>query len=89
MMRDPIGFDDAAQLLQDGGCSGEFIQNFLAAMETKTTADLLCILRYQRNLQLGRLHEEGKKLDQLDCLRDLLQKQLSTDRKRSFEETSI
>ena len=60
MIPDPIGFDDATQLLQEGGCSGEFIQIFLAAMETKTTKDLFCMLRCQRNLQLGKLHEEGK-----------------------------
>lgn len=82
MIRDPIGFDDTTQLLQEGGCSSEFIQKFLIAMETKTTKDLLCMLRCQRNLQLGKLHEEGKKLDQLDCLRDLLQKQLPADAKK-------
>lgn len=82
MIRDPIGFDDAAQLLQEGGCSDEFIQNFLAAMATKKTTDLFCMLRCQRNLQLGKLHEEGKKLDQLDRLRDLLQKQFSADAER-------
>lgn len=81
MIRDPIGFDDAMQLLQEGGCSGEFIQNFLVAMETKKAKDLLCMLRCQRNLQLGKLHEEGKKLDQLDRLRDLLQNQFSADEK--------
>lgn len=54
MIRDPIGFDDAMQLLQEGGCSGEFIQNFLVAMETKKAKDLLCMLRCQRNLQLGK-----------------------------------
>lgn len=79
---DPIVLEDVTQLLQEGGCSIEFIQKFRIAMETKTTKDLLCMLRCQRNLQLGKLHEEGKKLDQLDCLRDLLQKQLSADAKR-------
>lgn len=37
-----------------------------------------------RNLQLGKLHEEGKKLDQLDYLRDLLQKQLPADAKNNL-----
>ncbi len=74
---DPIVLEDVTQLLQEGGCSIEFIQKFRVAMETKPPKDLLCMLRSQRNLQLERLHEEGKKLDQLDFLRDMLEKQLS------------
>lgn len=34
------------------------------------------MLRVQRECQLGRLHEEGKKLDQLDILRDMLKNNL-------------
>ncbi len=74
---DPIVLEDVTQLLQEGGCSIEFIQKFRVAMEKKPPKDLLCMLRSQRNLQLERLHEEGKKLDQLDFLRDMLEKQLS------------
>lgn len=77
MSRDPIALEDVTQLLQEGGCSSEFIQKFQIAMETKPAKELLHMLRGQRNLQLERLHEEGKKLDQLDFLRDMLEKQLS------------
>lgn len=77
MRRDSIACEDVTQLLREGGCSVEFTQKFLTAMKTKTTKELLCILRNQRNWQLERLHEEGRKLDQLDFLRDMLEKQLS------------
>lgn len=77
MSCDLIALEDVIQLLQEGGCSGDFIQKFQVAMETKPAKELLRMLRGQRNLQLERLHEEGKKLDQLDFLRDMLEKQVS------------
>lgn len=82
MSRDPIALEDVTQLLQEGGCSGEFIQKFQIAMETKPAKELFRMLRSQRNLQLGRLHEEGKKLDQLDFLRDMLEKQCHADTRK-------
>lgn len=84
MICDSITYEDVTQLLQEGGCSSEFIQKFLIVQETKTTQDMLCMLRSQRNLQLCKLHEEEKKLDQLDFLRDMLKKQLSTDERKQF-----
>ena len=77
MICDSITCEDVTQLLQEGRCSSEFIQKFLTAMETKTEKDLLRMLRGQRICQLERLHEEGKKLDQLDFLRDMLEKQFA------------
>ena len=79
MSCNPIGLEDVTQLLQEGGCSGDFIQKFMTTMETKPTKEVLCMLRSQRNRQLGRLHEEGKKLDRLDLLRDMLEKVSAAD----------
>ena len=69
--------EDIVQLLQEADCPDEFIQEFLAAMDTENVKDQLSLLRAQRSRQLNRLHEEEKKLDQLDYLRYKLEKQLS------------
>lgn len=79
MSRNPMDLKDVTQLLQEGGCSSDFIQKFMTTMETKPTKELLCMLRSQRNRQLGRLHEEGKKLDRLDFMRDMLEKMSIAD----------
>ena len=68
--------EDIAQLLQEADCSDEFIQEFLAAMDTENVKNQLSLLRTQRGRQLNRLHEEEKKLDRLDYLRYKLEKQL-------------
>ena len=75
--------EDVGQLLQEAGCSNEFTQRFLTAMETESVKAQLSLLRSQRSCQLDRLHEEEKKLDRLDYLRYVLEKQLSTDEKMS------
>lgn len=67
---------DAAQLLRDGGCCEEFVQQFLKAMETESVKSQLELLRTQRRCRLQCLHTEGKKLDCLDDLRYQLEKQL-------------
>lgn len=77
MDHNSIAYEDVTQLLREGGCSGEFTQKFLTSMKTKTAKELLCMLRSQRNFQLERLHEEGKKLDRLDFLRDMMEAQFS------------
>ena len=69
--------EDIAQLLQEADCSDEFIQKFLAAMDTDNVKNQLSLLRTQRCRQLNRLHEEEKKLDRLDYLRYKLEKQLT------------
>ena len=68
--------EDVTQLLQEADCSDEFIQAFLAAMDTENVKNQLSLLRTQRGRQLNRLHEEEKKLDRLDYLRYKLEKQL-------------
>ena len=68
--------EDVGQLLQEAGCSNEFTQQFLAAMETENLRNQLRLLSGQRSHQLERLHEEERKLDRLDYLRDKLEKQL-------------
>ena len=75
--------EDVSQLLQEAGCSNEFTQRFLTAMETDSIKAQLRLLRSQRNCQLDRLHEEEKKLDRLDHLRYVLEKQLSAEPKMS------
>ena len=74
--------EDIVQLLQEADCPDEFIQEFLAAMDTENVKDQLSLLRAQRSRQLNRLHEEEKKLDQLDYLRYKLEKQLSAGAKQ-------
>lgn len=76
-------YEDVCRLLRDAGCSDEFTQRFLAEMETDSINNLLCLLRDQRSYQLGRLHEEEMKLDQLDYLRYELEKQFPTEAKTS------
>lgn len=76
-------YEDVCQLLQEAGCSDEFTRQFLAEMETESIKNLLCLLRGQRSYQLDRLHEEERKLDQLDYLRYELEKQLPAETKTS------
>lgn len=76
-------YEDVRQLLQEAGCSDEFTQQFLSEMETESIKNLLCLLRGQRSYQLDRLHEEERKLDQLDYLRYELEKQLPAETKTS------
>lgn len=73
--------EDVGQLLHEAGCTDEFTQQFLTVMQTEDVRNLLCLLRGQRRCQLDRLHEEEKKLDQLDYLRYALEKQLPADAK--------
>ena len=80
--------EDVAQLLQEADCSDEFIQEFLAAMDTENVKKQLSLLRTQRGRQLNRLHEEEKKLDRLDYLRYKLEKQLPTSAKNNQKEES-
>lgn len=71
--------EDVGQLLQEAGCSEAFINQFLTAMETDSIKARLRLLRSQRSCQLDRLHEEEKKLDRLDYLRYVLEKQLPAE----------
>ena len=71
--------EDVAQLLREANCPDEFAKQFLSAMETKPVKEQLRLLRGQRSRQLERLHREEKRLDQLDFLRDVLEKQLPAD----------
>ncbi len=73
--------EDVRQLLQEAGCLDEFTQRFLAEMEAESIRNLLCLLRSQRSYQLGRLHEEERKLDRLDYLRYELEKQFPAETK--------
>lgn len=71
--------EDVGQLLQEAGCTDEFTHQFLVMMKTENVKTLLHLLRGQRNYQLDRLHEEERKLDQLDYLRYQLEKELPAD----------
>ena len=73
--------EDVGQLLYEAGCTDEFTRQFLTVMQTEDVKSLLCLLRGQRRCQLDRLHEEEKKLDQLDYLRYALEKQFPADAK--------
>ena len=71
--------EDVGQLLQEAGCTDEFTHQFLVMMKTENVKTLLHLLRGQRNYQLDHLHEEERKLDQLDYLRYQLEKELPAD----------
>ena len=58
MANNTLIFEDIAQLLQEADCSDEFIQEFLAAMDTENVKNQLSLLRTQRGRQLNRLLEE-------------------------------
>lgn len=59
---------DISQLLREAGCPDEFARKFLMAEDTEGTDVQLQMLRDQRHRQLKALHDEGKRLDQLDLL---------------------
>ena len=65
---------DIEQLLQEAGCPGDFTQQFLITMDTKSLPEQLNLLRTQRTKQLERIHKEEKQLDQLDFLRYMLER---------------
>lgn len=77
MGNDTMVREDVLQLLREAECSEEFTQQFAAAIEQESIASQLRLLRAQRHRQLERLHDEERKLDQLDYLRYRLEKQLS------------
>lgn len=68
--------EDIAQLLHEADCSDEFTQQFLTAMGTESVLNQLHLLHTQRSRQLERVHIEEKKLDRLDFLRYVLEKQM-------------
>lgn len=77
MGNDAMVREDVLQLLREAECSDEFTQQFAAAIDQACIASQLRLLRAQRRCQLERLHDEERKLDQLDYLRYRLEKQLS------------
>ena len=76
MGNDPMAREDVLQLLRETECPEEFTQQFAAAIDQESIASQLRLLRAQRHRQLERLHDEERKLDQLDYLRYRLEKQL-------------
>lgn len=76
MGNDAMVREDVLQLLREAECSEEFTQQFAAAIDQKSIASQLRLLRAQRHRQLERLHDEERKLDQLDYLRYRLEKQM-------------
>lgn len=87
MGNDAMVREDVLQLLREAECSEEFTQQFAAAIDQKSIASQLRLLRAQRCRQLERLHDEERKLDQLDYLRCRLEKQLpgGTTRKGTWK----
>ena len=72
--------EDVGQLLLEAGCTNEFTQQFLTAMEAESVKSQLLLLRGQRSHQLERLHEEEQKLDRLDYLRHQIRKQSDSEK---------
>lgn len=63
------------ELLQAAGCPDEFNRRFLDALASAPPEEQLRMLRCQRCRQLDRIHDEKKKLEDLDFLRYQLEKQ--------------
>lgn len=76
MGNDAMVREDVLQLLRKAECSEAFTQQFAAAIDQESITSQLYLLRAQRCRQLERLHDEERKLDQLDYLRYRLEKQL-------------
>ena len=64
-----------AELLRETDCPEGFIHRFLAALDEAAPEEPLRMLRCQRCRQLERVHEEQRKLDELDLLRYQLERQ--------------
>lgn len=62
------GRSAVAQNLRDAGCTEEFVDCFLSALEKGTRESRLCLLCGQRKLLLERVHEAQARLDCLDYL---------------------
>ena len=83
MTSQTLSLEEAVQILQDAGCTREFTRQFIAAMEAEPIQAQLHLLRVQRQCQLDQVHVEEKKLDCLDYLRYVLEKQLPAATKLS------
>lgn len=81
MASQALPLEEAVQILQDAGCTREFTQRFIAAMEAEPIQVQLRLLRVQRQCQLDQVHVEEKRLDCLDYLRYVLEKQLPAEKK--------
>ncbi len=66
--------DQIEALLRDTDCPEESAGRFLAAMDASEIEEQLRILRCQRCRLLERIHNEQRKLDELDYLRYQLEK---------------
>ena len=77
-----IDRQDTEQLLREAGCGDQFVHDFLSTMGRGSVEAQLRLLRDQRRRQLDQVHAEEKKLDRLDYLRYMLEKQLPAPEKR-------
>ena len=67
--------DQVEALLREADCPEESTGRFLAAMDASEIEEQLRILRCQRCRLLERIHNEQRKLDELDYLRHQIRKQ--------------
>ena len=81
MASQALPLEEAVQILQDAGCTREFTQQFITALEAEPIQVQLRLLRVQRQCQLDQVHVEEKRLDCLDYLRYMLEKQLPAETK--------
>ena len=81
MASQALPLEEAVQILQDAGCTREFTQQFITALEAEPIQVQLRLLRVQRQCQLDQVHVEEKRLDCLDYLRYVLEKQLPAEKK--------
>lgn len=81
MASQTLSLEETVQILHDAGCTEEFTRRFIAAMEAEPIQAQLRLLRGQRQCQLDQVHVEEKKLDCLDYLRYVLEKQLPVETK--------
>lgn len=60
MASQALPLEEAVQILQDAGCTREFTQQFITALEAEPIQVQLRLLRVQRQCQLDQVHMEEK-----------------------------
>ena len=60
MASQALPLEEAVQILQDAGCTRDFTQQFITALEAEPIQVQLRLLRVQRQCQLDQVHMEEK-----------------------------
>lgn len=69
--------NDMIQNLKDAGCNQQLIECFMNQLNEGRLSESICLLNKHRCCLLHSLHQEQKRIDCLDYLIYMLQRQLS------------